>query len=164
VAAAGGATLEVHKVGAYDASFVPAIADFARLDARFRLPDAVLGRVPQYRDYGFAVFKLRSGEADVHPLALRFVTRAPDQLFFPTIHVHHGDLPDEAAFDHTLYLQTPAHEASRWEKAPRPVANVMSLGNILLRDPTRGLIAREWPLYRLRIEGTQPNRDTWADS
>ena len=164
-AVAGAApTLEVHKVGAFDASFVPAIADFARLDARFRLPDAVLGRVPAYSDYGFAVFKLRKGEAEVHPLALRFVTRTPARLFFPTVHVHHGDLPDEASFDHTLYLQTPAHEPPNWEKAPRSVASVMNLGNILLRDPTRGLIARDWPLYRLRISGMHPNRDTWVPS
>src|SRR5262245_34777453 len=32
------ATLEVHDVGAYEASFVPAVADFGRLDERFRLP------------------------------------------------------------------------------------------------------------------------------
>jgi hypothetical protein len=165
VAAAGAAApLEVHKVGAYDASFAPGIADFTRLDARFRIPDAVLDRVPTYSDYGFAVFKLRKGEADVHPLALRFVTRDPQRLFFPTVHVHHGDLPDEAAFDHTLYLQTAAREPANWEKASRSVANVMSLGNILHRDPTRGLIARDWPLYRLRITGMHPNHDTWVPS
>jgi hypothetical protein len=156
--------VDLSEVGAYDASFVPAIADFARLDARFRLPDAVLGRVPAYSDYGFAVFKLRKGEAEVHPLALRFVTRTPSRLFFPTVHVHHGDLPDEASFDHSLYLQTPAHEPPNWEKAPRSVASAMNLGNILRRDPTRGLIARDWPLYRLRISGMHPNRDRWAPS
>src|SRR6476469_9834559 len=75
VAVAGGmSTLAVQRVGAYDASFVSAIADFARLDPRFRLPDAVLGRMPAYADYGFAVFQLRKGEAEVHPMALRFIT------------------------------------------------------------------------------------------
>ena len=161
-AAGAAATLKVHRVGAYDASFVPAASDFGRLDERFRLPDAVLDRVPAYNDYGFAVFKLRKGAGEVHPLALRFITRAPERLFFPTVHVHQGDLPDEAAFDHTLYLQTPAHEPPEWEKASRSVATVMSLGNILRRDPTRGLIARDWSVYRLRIRGMQPNRDTWA--
>jgi hypothetical protein len=166
--AAGPATLAVHRVGAYDASFVPAIADFARLDARFRLPDAVLGRVPAYADYGFAVFQLRKGEAEVHPMALRFITRSPDRLFFPTVHVHHGDVPIEAVFDHTLYLQAPAGVSAGlsakddWERARHPVTEVMSLGNILRADPTRGLIQRQWPLFRRQINGMHPNADTWA--
>jgi hypothetical protein len=172
VAVAGGpaATLQVHRVGAFDASFVPAVADFARLDPRFRLPDAVLDRVPAYGDYGFAVFRLRKGEAEVHPLALRFITRAPDRLFYPTVHVHDGGLPDKAVFDHMLYLQSPdlpqrsALQPSGWQKALRPVRDVVKLGNILHRDPTRGLIESGWPLYRLQIEGTQPNRDTWVSS
>jgi hypothetical protein len=100
-AVAGAApSLAVHRVGAYDASFVPAIADFARLDPRFRLPDAVLGRVPAYADYGFAVFQLRK---------------------------------------------------------------VVSLGNILRRDPTHGIVERKWPLFRRQINGIRPNTDTWAE-
>jgi hypothetical protein len=155
-----GPTLAVHEVGAYDASFVPRVADFSRLDPRFRIPEAVLGRVPAYADYGFAVFKLRSGEAEVHPLGLRFATRSPERLFFPTVHVHHGAVPDLASFDHTLYLQAPAGKPADWEEAPRPVA--VSLGNFLVRDPTRGLVARDWRLFRLRISGMHPNRDTWT--
>ena len=73
-----GADVAGHRVGAYDASFVPTASDFARLDPRFRLPDAVRGRVPAYADYGFAVFKLRKGEAEVHPLARRAGTEARD--------------------------------------------------------------------------------------
>jgi len=163
--AAGPPTLAVHRVGAYDASFVPAIADFARLDPRFRLPDAVLGQMPAYADYGFAVFQLRKGEAEVHPMALRFVTRSPDRLFFPTVHVHHGDVPAEAAFDHTLYLQAPAGVGAKadWERATHPVTEVVSLGNILRRDPTYGLIQRTWPLFRRQINGIHANTDTWAE-
>ena len=165
-AAAGPApTLTVHRVGAYDASFVPAIADFARLDPRFRLPDAVLGRMPAYADYGFAVFQLRKGEAEVHPMALRFMTRSPDRLFFPTVHVHHRDVPIEAMFDHTLYLQAPSGVSvnEHWERARHPVTEVVSLGNILRGDPTRGLIQRQWPLFRRQINGIHPNTDTWAE-
>ena len=165
-AVAGAAsTLVVRRVGAYDASFIPAIADFARLDPRFRLPDAVLTRVPAYADYGFAVFQLRKGEAEVHPMALRFITRTPDRLFFPTVHAHHGDVPGEAAFDHTLYLQAPAGVSAKhdWEPATHPVSEVVSLGNILRRDPTHGLIDRKWPLFRRQINGTRPNTDCWAE-
>ncbi len=42
---AAGAVLEVHEVGAFEASFVPTISDFARLDLRFRLPDQVWGEL-----------------------------------------------------------------------------------------------------------------------
>jgi len=165
-AVAGGPTpLVVRRIGAYDASFVPAIADFARLDPRFRLPDAVLARMPAYADYGFAVFQLRKGEAEVHPMALRFMTRRPDRLFFPTVHAHHGDAPADAAFDHTLYLQAPAGVNAKhdWEPATHAVSEVVSLGNILRRDPTHGLIDRKWPLFRRQINGVHPNSDTWAD-
>ena len=65
-------------------------ADFARLDERFRLPEVLFDAVPHYVDYGFAVFQLRPGNVTVHPMALTFPTRAPDRLFFPTVHVHDG--------------------------------------------------------------------------
>lgn len=49
----------VHDVGDYQASNVPTARDFDRLDPRFRLSDAVRSGHPDYRDRGFAVFKLR---------------------------------------------------------------------------------------------------------
>src|SRR3569623_2018426 len=50
--------LKVESVGSYDASFVPTIADFSRLDPRFVLPTEVWQQLPGYKDFGFAVFKL----------------------------------------------------------------------------------------------------------
>jgi hypothetical protein len=121
--------------------------------------------MPAYADYGFAVFQLRKGEAEVHPMALRFITRSPDRLFFPTLHVHHGDAPAEAAFDHTLYLQAPAGVTAKddWQRAIYPVTEVVSLGNILRRDPTHGLVQRTWPLFRREVSGMRLNTDTWAE-
>lgn len=52
--------LVVHDVGAFEASFVPTIADFARLDPRFTLRKEVWASLPQYADWGFAVFKLKT--------------------------------------------------------------------------------------------------------
>lgn len=46
------AVLEVHDVGAFEASFVPTIPDFARLDPRFRLTDQVWGELGGYDDFG----------------------------------------------------------------------------------------------------------------
>ncbi len=53
--------LKVHEVGSFQASFVPHLRDFARLDSRFRLPDQTWEQMPLYHDYAFAVFKLRAG-------------------------------------------------------------------------------------------------------
>src|SRR5262245_57485622 len=55
------AALKVVSVGNFEASFVPTLADFDRLDPRFRLPKGVWDKLPQYRAYGFAVFKLKPG-------------------------------------------------------------------------------------------------------
>ena len=45
-------------------------------------------------------------------MALSF-PRAGDSIFFPTVHVHDGTVHREAAFDHTLFHQAAAAEASR---------------------------------------------------
>lgn len=38
---------------------MPALKDFDRLDARFRMPSGVWDALPGYADWGFCVFKLR---------------------------------------------------------------------------------------------------------
>ena len=93
--------LVVHQVGSFIASYVPTRADFSRLDPRFRLPDVLFDAVPHYADYGFAVFQLAPGKVTVHPMALRFPTRAPDKLFCPTVHVHDGRFHTLAALNRT---------------------------------------------------------------
>lgn len=68
--------LVVESVGDFVASFVPSILDFDRLDLQFRLPRQVWDQLPQYRDYGFAVFQLKPGadKQTVHPMAFEFRT------------------------------------------------------------------------------------------
>lgn len=128
------ATLAVHAVGDFVASYVPSPRDFARLDPRFRLPAHALAKLPAYADYGFAVFQLArerpapvapkrrwwqlrapapvavgdaGGEQTIHPMAFTFPTRHADALYFPTLHLHDGDdVPAEATYDHALYCQT----------------------------------------------------------
>ena len=56
--------LEVVQVGNFEASFVPTMKDFSRLDARFRLPDNAWKVLPGYKDFGFAVFKLETRKAE----------------------------------------------------------------------------------------------------
>jgi hypothetical protein len=101
--------LPVHDVGDYEASYVPSMADFNRLDSRFRLSDDVWKKMPDYSNYGFAIFQLKISlsktENNVHPMAFEFPTREPEKIFFPTVHVHDGDYHDQAEFLHALYCQ-----------------------------------------------------------
>jgi hypothetical protein len=129
--------LMVHRVGAFDASFVPALADFHRLDLRFRLPEDVWKQLPLYSDFGFAVFQLRSGDMRIHPMALSFRTRNSTALFFPTAHVHDGSVHPVAQFDHSLYAQAerPNNVGIRRGDDP-PVANsIAEYGPSKFRKP-----------------------------
>jgi len=152
------ARLVVHQVGAFEASFVPGVAEFDRLDPRFRLPDAVWSQLP-VAGFGFAVFKLRDthGSVHVHPMAFRFPTRDPARIFFPTLHVHDGEAHDSADFDHALYYQRadasvhPDHARARDDASVR-----------LAAECSRGLVIADVPLARLTISGTQQNADTWV--
>ncbi len=152
------ARLVVHQVGAFEASFVPGVAEFDRLDPRFRLPDAVWSQLP-VAGFGFAVFKLRDthGSAHVHPMAFRFPTADPGRIFFPTLHVHDGEAHATADFDHALYYQRadasvhPGHEQA-WDDAQVNLA----------AERSRGLVAAGVPLARLTLSGTRKNADTWV--
>jgi hypothetical protein len=145
--------LEVHRVGAFDASFVPCPADFTRLDPRFRLPADVWDALPAYREAGFAVFKLRAGESRVHPMALKFRTRETRSLYFPTVHVHARRVEAWAHFDHVLFAQGPLAPNRDWIESPEP------LGKRVARAPA-GLLAPRERGYRRRLDGTYENRDT----
>lgn len=207
------APLAIQEVGQFEASFVPAIADFARLDPRFRLPATAWQELPQYRDWGFAVFKLKQPHAAplqpakgvarslvhrlfggdpaaeaaaapdapephrVHPMAFEFPRRDPKQLFFPTVHIHDGQVHAEAAFDHMLYFQLdrmftdinfPGHcthsIVERWasldlyfknilDRTPRRIAQRMDLRR------SAGTLLPDVPIYRCSLAGPLPNQD-----
>jgi hypothetical protein len=168
-------TLIVHQVGSFEASFVPTLADFARLDPRFRLPAEVWTELPQYRDFGFAVFKLRGQKrgfferlglkapsapapTHVHPMAFAFHSRTPSELFFPTVHVHDGRVHGEAHFDHELYcqLETAPGPHGVWHAATGNIAHSVSI------ERSSGLLHAFLPCFRLRLLGTYPNQDQYA--
>jgi hypothetical protein len=171
--------LRVHTVGLFEASFVPRVADFARLDPRFRLPDRVWGELPLYRDYGFAVFKLRAGARQrIHPMALRFPTRDRGRLFFPTVHVHDGRVRSRAEFDHALYFQRESDRAMRanivrlgaaaaqraLEISGGPAENLGfygATGPVRMSERTAGLVKDEWHLFKTTLHGRLANEDTW---
>jgi hypothetical protein len=148
--------LAVVEVGDFEASFVPTLADFARLDERFRLPDACWKKLPTYADYGFAVFKLKSGVKKIHPMAFEFPRRDPKRLFFPTVHVHDGTVHLSAMFDHSLYcqkLEGDAFPLTEWRESPGLASDFVQKGK------DGGLVAPEKHVHRLVLEGRLDNKD-----
>jgi len=153
-------TLEVHQVGSFEASFVPRPEDFARLDERFRLPVEIWLQLNAYRDWGFAVFKLKPAAnlSQVHPMAFEFERRDRKRLFFPTLHLHGDRLERTAHFDHTLYCQP--EPAINWYLHDWEDSQAMALNFIKCKEASR-LVDRDAVCWRTFIEGVQPNRDTW---
>lgn len=154
--AAAAPALKVENIGAFEASFVPRIQDFTRLDARFQLPAGTWEKLPAYADYGFAVFKLKAGRRRVHPMAFRFPSRHPDRLFFPTVHIHDGEVHAKEKFDHTFYLQTRQsglRDLMTWEESPSIAAVFTKAGE------THGLIDPALHVRRVKVNGEKDNRD-----
>lgn len=152
----GGRSLPVVKVGSFDASFVPSQADFVRLDPRFRMKDKLWDKLPQYRDWGFAVFKLRRDSTTVHPMALSFLSSQPEAgLFFPTVHVHDGEVHEKEEFSHTLYCQMPSglKTPPGWMESEKLPLSLGELNDADLLDPRRHV-------YRKYLNGMLPNTDT----
>lgn len=149
------APLPVESVGDFVASLVPTIADFARLDPQFQIAPEVWAGLPAYATYGFAVFQLKPGRIEPQPMALRFPTALPGQLFFPTVHIHDGSHLPQAHFDHTLYAQAAAVRAgfADWEESPGILKGVVSMGE----HPQ--VIDLAGHCYRRTVVGVLPNDD-----
>jgi hypothetical protein len=145
--------LEVQSVGAFDASFVPTIADFSRLDERFRLPEGVWKKLPGYASFGFAVFKLKSVHGPVHPMAFSFPSSMPQSLFFPTLHIHDGKIHEQEEFDHTLYCQGSGINVANWQESPGIAVQFVKCGR------TQGIVSPQHHVYRRQMHGSQENGD-----
>jgi hypothetical protein len=159
--------LAVHQVGAFEASFVPRAADFDRLDPRFSIRSELWARVPSVAGFGFVVFKLRDpapsgilasvlgakpAPRHFHPMAFWFERQGRERLFFPTLHVHDGDVHATAAFDHRLYAQTGTPPGRLWDESDGSLQKTYGFAKTMLADA---------PGYRIEVKGTRPNIDTW---
>lgn len=149
--------LAVVEVGKFVASFVPAVKDFARLDEQFRLPDGVWEKLPQYKDFGFAVFKLKKaekGDQKVHPMAFEFPRSDKGVLFFPTVHIHDGTVPAKAGFDHALFCQVEAGGPLMWEESPELASSFVKK----LKE-AEGIVDGNAHVYRKVLRGQYENKD-----
>lgn len=162
ISRAAGPTLEVVRVGAFEASIVPTLDDIHRLSGRFKIGGSgfrlwgpkkrtVLDVFRErYADHAFVVYQIATGETRLHPFAFRF-TSSYSQVFFPTLHVHDGDAPAEAPFDHVLYTQ----RAKLYEQSRGTPWDVAQNGLPSFVDPNA-------PVSRALISGLYPNRDSFA--
>lgn len=151
--------LEVFQVGSFEASFVPTINDFNRLDDRFRLPAGTWEKLPAYRHYGFAVFKLKAGAKTIHPMAFSFPRARISSLFFPTVHIHDGEVHQRAAFDHILYCQRSDSDTGKlteWRESPKLARDFIKVAQ------TKGIVAAERHCHRLKLRGYLENQDVWV--
>lgn len=166
-AASAAAPLAVHEVGDYVASFVPTMKDFERLDARFRIAPETWAKIPGYADYGFAVFQLKSREGKAHPMAFEFRTRSADTIFFPTVHIHDGQVHDKEHFDHSLYLQDPSYDAVVGDYEDHdvldPTTKLVRSDRVAKEfaapDRTEGILTPDLLVHRKDLRGRHPNQD-----
>jgi hypothetical protein len=174
--AARAATLKVHDVGAFEASFVPTRSDFERLDARFRLADSVWSALPDYADWGFAVFQLQDASGQgwfdklrgrvvepktIHPMAFSFPVREPGRIFFPTVHVHDGEVHDRAQFDHSLYAQPLAGEViaePSWQASQGPLGSFVNFAR------AHQVLDGQLPGCKTTLDGMLANQDTYVQT
>lgn len=157
--------LEVVGVGRFEASFVPSMGDFSRLDPRFQLPAEVIQKLSMYSDWGFAVFKLKPKKKTlglfkpdperIHPMAFSFPHRSADEIFFPTLHVHDGHLEATARFDHLLVVQPPPVLAPQLDW----FASDKALGEVIDEARAPGVVDGAAKAQQLSLFGPQKNRD-----
>jgi hypothetical protein len=147
--------LPVIAVGNFVASFVPSLQDFGRLAPQFRLPENTWGKLPGYRHFGFVVFQLQPGRQEPHPMAFHFPRQHPWKLFFPTVHIHDGEVHKQADFDHVLYFQRWNQENLRgWEESVQTPAQAWRHFHESLP-----WVSSDAHLYRRIMNGFFANRD-----
>lgn len=159
--------LEVFEVGNYIASFVPTMSDFDRLDPKFALPNEIWANVPGYENFGFAVFQLAAGSLKPHPMAFEFQTEN-DELFFPTIHIHDGEIHKSEEFDHVLYMQHAGLDSKVYgyenshveDKSTGLIRSKYRASRFCDVDKSAGLIDGNLLLHRKIFRGELPNTDT----
>lgn len=158
--------IETQKIGNFIASFVPSVEDFKRLDPQFAIPKETWDKIPTYADYGFAVFQLHELAGRPHPMAFEFETRL-DKTFFPTVHIHDGQVHEAEDFDHVLYMQHAGLDSCvsgysgpyNRDRLTKLVRSKTPASQFCSVDATQGIVAPELLIHKSELEGTLPNKD-----
>lgn len=154
--------LKAHDVGDFIASYAPNRASMLRLDAQFRLAHNIWNSLPDYSNFGFAVFQIKPGQESkkIHPMAYTYPAENPEELFFPTVHVHDGsNVEAQSSFDHKLYTQASPNfqfvhsTPASWEASKPYPESVVDM------EKAQGLLRPAAQVIRRKIYGTYPNAD-----
>jgi hypothetical protein len=94
-------------------------------------------------------------------MAFTFPSRRPRALFYPTLHVHDGHVPERASFDHSLYCQT--DDGLLAETFPFSRSEDV-LGKHVDAARAGGLINGEGSGFRNALMFDQPNADHWYEA
>lgn len=159
--------LDVFNVGNYIASFVPRLADFSRLDERFALPATTWAKIPQYAEFGFAVFQLAAGSLRPHPMAFEFEMTA-ESIHFPTLHIHDGKIHHTEDFDHVLYMQHAGFDSQVYayrnsdvpDSSTGLIRSKYAAGRFCDIGRCAGVVDGALLVHRKIIRGKYPNQDT----
>jgi hypothetical protein len=103
------------------------------------------------------VFKLKPDVALLHPMAFSFPRADASTLFFPTVHIHDGQVHEQAEFDHRLYTQVGDKHipvADQWDESPAHAQTRIDIKR------SAGLIVGDQHLYCRTMRGKLPNQDT----
>jgi len=79
-------------------------------------------------------------------------------VFFPTLHIHDGEVHPKERFDHTLYLQASSTNLARggWSESPALAVTNVKCGL------THGMIRPEMHVYQQVMRGKFDNGDVVA--
>lgn len=153
-------SLKVHDVGQYIASFVPTGLHFKKLDERFRLKPDTIAAFKGYKDFSYVVFQLKESqsESDFHPMAFKYKSTNPDELFFPTVHIHDdGDYHAKAHYDHVIYAQ-PKTQYPQWRGIWKKSDYYPSY-KFKEIEKAEGLVHPDRHLFKLSLFSNLPNHD-----
>lgn len=118
--------LIVVRVGSYDVSIAPDVDSIDRIDPRVFTLSPSTKKILQTcyaSGYQFVVATLTSN-GEHHPLGYIYTASNPDEVFFPTKHLH-GEVPhSKEVFDHKVFFSG----VDSWEKTPDPDANMKTVG------------------------------------
>ena len=160
-------SLHVHKVGHFEASFVPTIDHFKKLDPRFSISKNTWNKIPVYSDYGFVVFQLHELSGEPHPMAFEFSTRLDNTIFLPTLHIHDGEVHSREDFDHTMYVQNKDldlaagdHQGHKlWDLKSGWARSYASAEKFIDIKRSNDLIDGDLKVHRKIMKGTYKNED-----
>lgn len=132
-----------------EAVFLSSAQEFSGLEEQFRIPKETWDKLPEYHDFGFAVFKIRADAPLRSPLALEYPMRNPNLLYFPTLHIRDGEAAEDANFDLDLFCQA----RSGWLRTYDVASSFMDI------DKAQGVLDPGERVSRMTVQGMHPNSD-----